>query len=114
MRFGQSGSFVLSRLTASDCTLIAESLKQICLTMMGTRVRRRRFGFGGSYFCNINNLSAGIIVKLLRDAIAQGEPRVSVKDITVQAGDPGVMIFTIYYVINGRPTQQALIVEVPT
>ncbi len=92
--------------TASEDTLIEESLRSIILTPVGQRVMRPRFGCNAmSYVFENNNvlLRAKIKQETFR-AIQHNEPRVRVTAVRVTPEDTKVVI-VVQYIVNRMPGQ---------
>ena len=98
--FGSTGIF--SRKT--DEELIKDSLSQIVLTSVGSRVMRRNFGCGllGSIFENMGPFLEDMITEAITDGITNYEPRVSINNITVDTSQDTKVVATIEYVYQGK------------
>lgn len=86
---------------AAGEALIEQSIDQILGTARGERVMRPTFGSGlpALVFRNNGAALAALAEYVVRDALTEFEPRITVMNVTAQADDAAVHIM-VEYVIN--------------
>lgn len=100
---------------STDEDLIQESLKQILMTVPGERVMRPQFGSNilGLVFENNTEILEHYLDLEIRSAISKFEPRVVMRNITVERKEEELII-TIYYVIVATSAQASVSLAVTT
>lgn len=100
--FDLSSVGIFSKKTDED--VVRDSIKQILLTGVGSRVMRRDFGSSiyGIVFDNIGQFLDSVVSDSVATAIRKFEPRVEIRNITVTSNeDKGLIDVLVDYVFNG-------------